>query len=507
MKHWSREESKERFPKPISPLGWSLLHVPLEATLARMSETLGVRKYARNEMIIWENFIIYTRKDFFSDFKNLKFEYSRLAKLIGFGIKAFAKTSYETFRVDGTFKNRFINQFFINVFEKDIVALINRWPAQIDNLKAIMGRDFKLETIKVLDYESFVKIREQMQKDSKEFFAEDFNVYFLKKLLFELLKSQLMSGGVSKTKAFEMLSLQSNGLAGNFSVEMIEDFNNQSLSTEELKKRYGHLTDNWDLYAPTIGEIESVWQNRTFGARAVQTKSTNNEIEKVIAWNPKAAQLISWLQQLVIMDEDLRAYSSLQYPQARKLMKMVEKTPAFIDLTVKDDSVYFLHLNEIEFGLKKSAFHQYFDLIRERKIAFQAALTTAAPFELFESVPGNFKTAAAIPEKTTQTLKGSTVSSGSIEGVVVHINDYADLSKITKKSIIVLESATPVYAPFYALSGGIISEMGGHLSHGAIVAREYGIPMLTGVENVCVILKEGQSIYLDADKGTIKVNS
>jgi pyruvate,water dikinase len=103
-------------------------------------------------------------------------------------------------------------------------------------------------------------------------------------------------------------------------------------------------------------------------------------------------------------------------------------------------------------------------------------------------------------------MKGIAVSQGIVTGKVVFINDSSDLSKVTKETILVLESATPVYAPFYTLSGGIISEMGGRLSHGAIVAREYGIPMLTGVENACVILKEGQSITLDADQGIVKVD-
>ncbi|MFA6238181.1 MAG: PEP-utilizing enzyme [Bacteriovorax sp.] len=508
MKHWTRQESKERFPRPLTPLGWSLLHVPLEATLSKMSETLGVKKYARNEMIIWEDFYVYTRKDFFSDYKNLKYDYPRLLQLIFAVVSVFFQTLFKSFSEKGSFKGRFFNKFFYKVFGNDVARLINEWPERIAHLKNIMGRNFQLENITEMDFHNFVAIKNQMQEDSKLYFAEDFNVYFLKKLIFELLKSQLVEAGMDSKSAEIMLASESNGLAGNFSVMMIEDFNNRNLSIDELKKRYGHLTDNWDLYSPTMGETDTVWTSRDFSsnksASAIKDAATG-KIADLISWNPQANELIDWLQKLVLMDEDLRAYSSLQYPEARKLMSMVERSPAWKELVLIPDSIYFLHLNEIEYGLKTSNFHPYFDYIHDRRKKFFTALKTNPPFDLIEE-NGAFKALTPILKKD-QAMKGSSVSAGKVEGIVTHINEYADLGKITKKSIIVLESATPVYAPFYALCGGIISEMGGQLSHGAIVAREYGIPMLTGVENICSILKEGQSILLDADNGVIKVKN
>lgn len=506
MKYWTRQESKERFPKPITPLGWSLLHVPLEATLKRMSETFGIKKYANSEMILWENFYVYTRKNFFSDLKNLKLNYLHAFKISCFIGAAFFETLFKSFSEEGPFKGRLTNRIFYKLFGRDVEALIKRWPLQIKHLKDIMGRNYHLSNTTEIDFETFFKVRSQMQEDSKLFFAEDFNVYFLKKLVFGVLKSQLQVAGVSSSKAEEMLASLSNNLQGNFSVVMIEDFNNKNISLEELKKRYGHLTDNWDLYAPTFGEQDFIWANRSFGAGTpLSVKNTVAEDIKVkLGWNKSVSELIEWLQKLVLMDEDLRAYSSLQYPEARVLMNKVEQTAAWRELILPDDSIYFLHLNEIEHGLKKSNFHIYFDLIRQRRAAFMAALKVNPPFELTEVTPGAFKT-EKISNENTQVLKGVCVSAGSVNGVVTHINEYADVSKITKNSIIVIESATPVYAPFYALAGGIISEMGGQLSHGAIVAREYGIPMLASIENVCVILREGQNILLDADNGIIKV--
>ena len=325
MKYWSRQESKERFPKAISPLGWSLLHVPLEASLNRMSETLGVKKYARNEMVIWDNFYIYTRKNFFTNIKNLKFNnYPHLFKIIFHVIVVFFEVLAKSCGAKISFKKRFVTRLFHKLLGSQIQSLIERWPAQIEHLKSIMGRDFHLDQVEVINYEKFVGIRKQMQADSREFFEEDFNVYFLKMALFELLKMDYSEAALAQL---------TNHLKGNFSVNMIEDFNNQNISPAELKKRYGHLTDNWDLYSPTLGEIDSIWANRTYSAKVEVNLAPRLPVEN---------ELVIWFQKLVLMDEDLRAYSSLQYPQARRLIALVEATTAWKELIIKDNSVYFL---------------------------------------------------------------------------------------------------------------------------------------------------------------------
>ncbi|MGZ3788586.1 MAG: hypothetical protein ACXVLQ_08695, partial [Bacteriovorax sp.] len=308
MKYWTREESKERFPRPITPLGWSLLQVPLEASLFQMSKTLGAKTYRTYEMVLWKDNYIYTRKKFFSDLKNLRFNYLHLGKVIFAFILVFFETVIKARKEEGKFKDRFTTRLFYRLFAPQVEAMISRWPTEMDQLKKSMGRDYELEKIKELDYETFHSIRLQMQEDSRHFFAEDFNVYFLKKLIFELLKSQLIAQGAVAEVAEEMLSSLTQGLEGNFSVKMIEDFMNQTISSEELKKRYGHLTDNWDLYSPTLGEQESVWSERHFRAPVAGKKTDSGEVKKLLSWNLKAPELIDWFQKLVLMDEDLRAY-------------------------------------------------------------------------------------------------------------------------------------------------------------------------------------------------------
>lgn len=506
MKHWTREESKERFPKAITPLGWSLLQVPLEATLAQMTRTFGIKNYYTWDMLLWKDNYVYSRKDFFKSFRHLKFNYRQIFKIISAVFKSFISTAI-AYNEKGKFKDRFLLRVFYRLFGEQVKNLVDKWPDEKIELKKRMGRDFRLHEIQHIDYEIFIKIKNQMQEDSKVFFAEDFNVYFFKKLLFELFKSELKNAGIDIKKAEAMIIGLTSGQVDNFSVQMGRDFQNQDISVDELKKRYGHLTDNWDLYAPTLGENEAFWSMRKISRESsAKSKSTREEIIKILSWNHKIEEMIFWFEQIVLIDEDLRAYSSLQYPQARQLMKLVEQNSAYKELVLKENSIYFLELIEIEHGLKKQDFHPYFDLLLPRREAYDSALKKNPPFELLQYDNGSFEELKK-PEQCHRSLVGICVSEGLASGDVLVINDSSDVSKITKKTIIVLISATPVYAPIYALCGGIISEMGGQLSHGAIVAREFGIPMLTGVENACVILKNGQSVVLDADQGIVKVQS
>ena len=82
-----------------------------------------------------------------------------------------------------------------------------------------------------------------------------------------------------------------------------------------------------------------------------------------------------------------------------------------------------------------------------------------------------------------------------------------DAPRLHQGEILVARVVNAGWTPLFVLAGGIVAEMGGALSHGAIVAREYGIPAVFGVTGATARIRDGDSIVVDADRGLVLVES
>jgi pyruvate,water dikinase len=80
-----------------------------------------------------------------------------------------------------------------------------------------------------------------------------------------------------------------------------------------------------------------------------------------------------------------------------------------------------------------------------------------------------------------------------------------DFGKLKKGEIMVAPLTNPVWTPLFAVAGGIVTEVGGILSHGAIVAREYGIPAVMSVAGATRLVPEGHTVTVDGNKGVVYV--
>jgi pyruvate,water dikinase len=70
--------------------------------------------------------------------------------------------------------------------------------------------------------------------------------------------------------------------------------------------------------------------------------------------------------------------------------------------------------------------------------------------------------------------------------------------------ILVAPSTDPGWTPLFMTAGALVMEMGGVISHGAVVAREYGIPAVVGVPDATTVLRDGQSITVDGAAGPVE---
>lgn len=101
-------------------------------------------------------------------------------------------------------------------------------------------------------------------------------------------------------------------------------------------------------------------------------------------------------------------------------------------------------------------------------------------------------------------LKGTPASLGTIKGRVKILHDPSESHKIKNGDILVVEMTDPLYMHAMMRAGGVVTNIGGVLSHAAIVSRELHIPCIVGTENATEVLKEDQQVILDATKGEVK---
>ena len=135
---------------------------------------------------------------------------------------------------------------------------------------------------------------------------------------------------------------------------------------------------------------------------------------------------------------------------------------------------------------------------------WKAAGNHRAPYLVYgqpTAVPIAYSTRSA-----SATLQGIGASAGQIEGTIHVLADLSDTSiTINAQTILVVPYTDAGWSPLLARIGGLISEVGGQLSHGAIIAREYGIPAVMDVTDATHRLSTGQRVRLDGQQGTIEV--
>jgi phosphohistidine swiveling domain-containing protein len=109
-----------------------------------------------------------------------------------------------------------------------------------------------------------------------------------------------------------------------------------------------------------------------------------------------------------------------------------------------------------------------------------------------------------LSEEDSPDLVGDGVSPGVAEGPVrVLVNP--EVTNLEAGDILVCPSTDPGWTPLFLMAGGLVTEMGGLVTHGSVVAREYGIPAVVGVRRATELLQTGQRVRIDGSAGRVTV--
>jgi pyruvate,water dikinase len=163
------------------------------------------------------------------------------------------------------------------------------------------------------------------------------------------------------------------------------------------------------------------------------------------------------------------------------------------------DDIFFLTLDEIKAVVSGTA-GDWQRLVTARRKERESHATRSVP----DTVTGSAEGAVDEGARSDGSLRGLPISAGYAEGPVCLLLSPNDMKKVKRGDILVTSVIDPGMAPLMGLAAGLVVEMGGTLSHGAIIAREYGLPAIANVNKVTRLLKDGERVAVDAAAGEVK---
>lgn len=165
------------------------------------------------------------------------------------------------------------------------------------------------------------------------------------------------------------------------------------------------------------------------------------------------------------------------------------------------EDLFYLYYAEIE-QLANNEDRDWRVLIDQRRASYQRELIRVQIPRLLISDGRTYYEGLTSEENQTGKLIGSPVSPGLVEGIIRVVLDPLNPS-LQPGEIMVCPGTDPAWTPLFLTAGGLIMEVGGMMTHGAIVAREYGIPAVVGVDRATHVLQTGQKIQLNGTTGEI----
>src|SRR5688572_2708630 len=169
----------------------------------------------------------------------------------------------------------------------------------------------------------------------------------------------------------------------------------------------------------------------------------------------------------------------------------------------KPEDLFFLHFHELQALANRDA-RDWKTLIAERRNMHERENRRRQVPRVLASDGRAFHEGIGVLVDTDTVISGSPVSPGIAEGIVHIILDPRG-AQLAPGEILVCPGTDPAWTPLFMAASGLITEVGGMMTHGSVVAREYGIPAVVGVHQATTRLKDGQRIKIDGTAGKIMI--
>jgi rifampicin phosphotransferase len=274
------------------------------------------------------------------------------------------------------------------------------------------------------------------------------------------------------------------------------------------------MLENIKMYLSGKGSNPHVRQQASKEKRTQTTEMMLNRLKGLKLWAFKIA--LNWGQSMAEIREDALADIGLGYPMLRAML--IELGRHFVEAGAieQPNDIFWLAKEEIDTYVTQLTTGKPLDdvsaKIRMRKADWERLRQEVPPpmIPVKDKIMG-IKTEVFVAHgadtHSGNIIKGVAASTGKVTAPARILRGPEDFEQMRPGDVLVAGTTTPAWTPVFTMASAVVTDIGGPLSHGSIVAREYGIPavMGTGVATKCI--QNGQTITVDGTKGEVHLET
>jgi pyruvate,water dikinase len=209
-------------------------------------------------------------------------------------------------------------------------------------------------------------------------------------------------------------------------------------------------------------------------------------------------------QELTVYREKLKSQLVRQFAFTRRVLLVLgQRLHEQGSLSCRDD-IFFLEVSELEPVATGGASFDWRERIELRRREYEKNLKLNPP----RVVNGRFDPNAPgwpVANADAKFLTGIPVSPGIVTGPAHVILRADEHEHVLAGEILIAPFTDPAWSPYFITAAGVVMEQGGILSHGSIVAREYGLPAVTNVASATRVIRTGDLVQVDGNRGCVSV--
>ncbi|HNV69572.1 MAG TPA: PEP/pyruvate-binding domain-containing protein [Candidatus Ozemobacteraceae bacterium] len=550
---WSRELTAERYPQPLSPLGWTNIKAVFEEGVRSFADFMGMPLEVQTELAaIVDGWVVANPEAF--DFKQrfrlqLKADESVqvLGVMIRYGLSRWRTAGLRALMADikelrrclvqqervrtrlgqrpGRLAHVVIGTALSLYLRRVADEVRTEWPAVLQQFRDEVAA-VETALTNTDDPRRLIDLGDRLRRAMIAYVRPDLVIFAVKEIASLILREAAVLNGMAD--APRIPALLGRGLSDNCTLRFHQDlarlraqlvtsgivFNMTPMLDDsrirDFLRRYGHQTTSWDIMIPTLGEQPERLLDllRLSGSERPDPHEQSwpdiaQEQGRILAqlgqtaWQRTLAdEACEIMRSFMSIDEEHHFHTGLIIPVTRRLVLKIGETLRQRGVIRDAAEVFWLTDGELRETFLSGDRRSKLPLIRQRELAWRQACRRGPP-----------KLARASDEAATHSdsdgLSGLGVSAGVARGRVRKIGGLADLVDLQPEEILVVRAPDPTLACTFGKIAGLVAETGALLSHGAVAAREYHLPAVFGCRDAFSTFVDGELIEIDGTRGTI----